>query len=62
MSSDISEAGLLAGGLQPWPFPTYIVTMDINMIDERFRCAAEDRAAQQACRGVKVRYEDIGKL
>ena len=35
--------------------------MDINMIDERFRCAAEDRAAQQACRGVKVRYEDIGE-
>ena len=30
------------------------------MIDERFRCAAEDRAAQQACLGVRVRYEDIG--
>ena len=41
--------------------PTYIVTMAGSMIDERFRCAAEDRAAQQASLGVKVRYEDIGE-
>ncbi len=32
-----------------------------GMIDERFRCAAEDRAAQQACLGVQARYEDIGE-
>ena len=32
-----------------------------GMIEERFRCAAEDRAAQQACLGVKVKYEDIGE-
>ncbi|MCY3880169.1 MAG: hypothetical protein OXF74_13440 [Rhodobacteraceae bacterium] len=31
------------------------------MIDERYRCAAEDRAAQRAGLGVKVRYEDIGE-
>ncbi len=35
--------------------------MDTTCIDERFRCAAEDRAAQQASLGVKVRYEDIGE-
>lgn len=29
-------------------------------IDERFICAAEARAAQQASLGVTVRYEDIG--
>ncbi|MDE0303421.1 MAG: hypothetical protein OXI87_00845 [Albidovulum sp.] len=34
--------------------------MGNGMIDERFRCAAEDRAAQQASLGVRVRYEDIG--
>ena len=30
-------------------------------VDERFRCAAEDRAAQQACLGVAVRVEEIGE-
>ena len=30
-------------------------------IDERFICAAEARAAQQASLGVKVKYEDIGE-
>ena len=31
------------------------------MNEERFRCAAEDRAAQQACLGVTIKYEDIGE-
>lgn len=30
-------------------------------IDERFICAAEARAAQQADLGVTIRYEDIGE-
>ena len=32
-----------------------------SRIDERFICAAEARAAQQADLGVTVRYEDIGE-
>ena len=32
-----------------------------GLIVDRFRCAAEDRAARQARLGVKVRYEDIGE-
>lgn len=35
--------------------------MDSSTIDERFRCAAEERAAQQACLGVTIKYEDIGE-
>ncbi len=50
-----------AAGLQSGRCPTYIVMMDNSKIDERFRCAAEDRAAQQACLGVEVRYEEIGE-
>ena len=38
-----------------------LLIMANNRIDERFICAAEARAAQQASLGVKVRYEDIGE-
>ena len=40
--------------------PILLIMVD-NRIDERFICAAEARAAQQASLGVKVRYEDIGE-
>ena len=40
--------------------PILLIMAD-NEIDDRFICAAEARAAQQASLGVKVRYEDIGE-
>ena len=38
-----------------------LLIMANTRIDERFICATEARAAQQASLGVKVRYEDIGE-
>ena len=55
----IEPGSAAADAMESGRCPTYIVTM--NGIDQRFRCAAEDRAAQQASLGVRVRYEDIGE-
>ena len=41
-------------------YPILSIMAD-NQIDERFICAAEARASQQASLGIKVRYEDIGE-
>ena len=55
----IEPGSAAADAMESGRCPTYIVMM--NGIDQRFRCAAEDRAAQQASLGVRVRYEDIGE-